>query len=88
MRLKPPSSRSQMSNCVPKRRSSVARIQSRLEGIEDAAERKAAEKQVLEELLPEAFAIVREAGRRVLKMRHFDVQISAASFCTRARFLK
>ena len=51
------------------------RIQSRLEGIEDAAERKAAEKQVLEELLPEAFAIVREAGRRVLKMRHFDVQI-------------
>ncbi len=51
------------------------RIQSRLEGIEDAAERKTAEKQVLEELLPEAFAIVREAGRRVLKMRHFDVQI-------------
>ena len=51
------------------------RIQSRLQGIEDAAERKAAEKQVLEELLPQAFAVVREAGRRVLKMRHFDVQI-------------
>ena len=51
------------------------RILSRLEGIEDAAERKAAEKQVLEELLPEAFAVVREAGRRVLKMRHFDVQL-------------
>src|SRR5438094_610533 len=28
----------------------------------------------LDELLPEAFAVVREAGRRVLNMRHFDVQ--------------
>ena len=26
-------------------------------------------------LLPEAFAVVREAGRRVLDMRHFDVQL-------------
>ncbi|MCU0515369.1 MAG: preprotein translocase subunit SecA [Oscillatoria sp. Prado101] len=31
--------------------------------------------EVLDELLPEAFAVVREAGRRVLGMRHFDVQI-------------
>ena len=30
---------------------------------------------VLNELLPEAFAIVREAGKRVLGMRHFDVQL-------------
>ena len=29
----------------------------------------------LEELLPEAFAAVREAGKRALKMRHFDVQL-------------
>ncbi|HZR24932.1 MAG TPA: preprotein translocase subunit SecA [Vicinamibacterales bacterium] len=29
----------------------------------------------LDELLPEAFAVCREAGRRVLNMRHFDVQI-------------
>jgi len=29
----------------------------------------------LDELLPEAFAVVREAGRRVLNMRHFDVQL-------------
>ena len=29
----------------------------------------------LEELLPEAFAVVREAGKRVLNMRHFDVQL-------------
>ncbi len=29
----------------------------------------------LDELLPEAFAVVREAGVRTLKMRHFDVQL-------------
>ncbi|MGC8529063.1 MAG: preprotein translocase subunit SecA [Leptospirillia bacterium] len=29
----------------------------------------------LDAILPEAFAVVREAGRRVLGMRHFDVQI-------------
>jgi preprotein translocase subunit SecA len=29
----------------------------------------------LDALLPEAFAVVREAGRRVLQMRHFDVQL-------------
>ncbi len=31
--------------------------------------------ETLESLLPEAFATVREAGRRVLSMRHFDVQL-------------
>ncbi|MGH8509457.1 MAG: preprotein translocase subunit SecA, partial [Gammaproteobacteria bacterium] len=31
--------------------------------------------EALDDLLPEAFAVVREAGRRVLDMRHFDVQI-------------
>src|SRR5687767_7073188 len=29
----------------------------------------------LADLLPEAFGVVREAGRRVLNMRHFDVQL-------------
>jgi preprotein translocase subunit SecA len=29
----------------------------------------------LDDILPEAFAVVREAGWRVLKMRHFDVQL-------------
>src|SRR6516165_10760069 len=29
----------------------------------------------LDDLLIEAFAVVREAGRRVLNMRHFDVQL-------------
>jgi len=31
--------------------------------------------EVLNEILPEAFAVVREGGRRVLNMRHFDVQL-------------
>ncbi len=31
--------------------------------------------ETLDQLLPEAFAVVREAGRRVLGMRHFDVQL-------------
>jgi preprotein translocase subunit SecA len=29
----------------------------------------------LEQLMPEAFAVVREAGKRTLRMRHFDVQL-------------
>ena len=32
----------------------------------------------LEAILPEAFAVVREAGRRVMAMRHFDVQLVGA----------
>lgn len=31
--------------------------------------------QVLEKVLPDAFAVCREAGKRVLGMRHFDVQL-------------
>jgi preprotein translocase subunit SecA len=31
--------------------------------------------ETIDDLLPEAFAVVREAGRRVLDMRHFDVQL-------------
>src|SRR5581483_11978872 len=31
--------------------------------------------ETVDQLLPEAFAVVREAGRRVLGMRHFDVQL-------------
>ena len=63
------------------------RIQERLAKISDEpeadldrqkeieAERDAALKEVLDELLVEAFAVAREAGRRVLNMRHFDVQL-------------
>jgi preprotein translocase subunit SecA len=64
-----------------------ARIQERLSSIADEpdadpdrqkeieAERSEALKVALDELLEEAFAVVREAGRRVLNMRHFDVQL-------------
>jgi len=52
-----------------------ARIAARLEGIKDADEIKQAEKDALEEILPEAFAVVREAGWRAVQMRHFDVQL-------------
>ena len=31
--------------------------------------------ETLDSLLPEAFAVVREAGKRVLEMRHFDMQL-------------
>ncbi|MEK7205341.1 MAG: preprotein translocase subunit SecA, partial [candidate division NC10 bacterium] len=40
-----------------------------------AAETDGDVKAVLEEVLPEAFALCREVGRRVLSMRHFDVQL-------------
>jgi preprotein translocase subunit SecA len=63
------------------------RIQERLSAIPDEPEadidrakqiekeRDEALKQALDEVLVEAFAVVREAGRRVLNMRHFDVQL-------------
>ena len=31
--------------------------------------------ETIDDLLPEAFAVVREAGRRVMQMRHYDVQM-------------
>ena len=37
--------------------------------------RELADGKSLEEVLPEAFSVVREAGKRVLNMRHFDVQL-------------
>jgi len=52
-----------------------ARIAKAIEGLTDADEIIAAEKAALDEILPEAFAVVREAGRRVVSMRHFDVQM-------------
>ncbi|VAW19950.1 Protein translocase subunit SecA, partial [hydrothermal vent metagenome] len=36
---------------------------------------KKSKQKYLSEILPEAFAVVREAGKRVLTMRHFDVQM-------------
>jgi preprotein translocase subunit SecA len=64
-----------------------ARIKERLSQIADEpdadpdrqkeieAQRDQALKEILDDLLVEAFAVAREAGRRVLNMRHFDVQL-------------
>ncbi len=41
--------------------------------------------ETVEDLLPEAFAVVREAGRRVLNMRHFDVQLIGGIVLHRGR---
>jgi preprotein translocase subunit SecA len=64
----------------------VAQINSLEQGIaslDDAAlqaktaefKSKLAAGQTIEEILPEAFAVVREASKRVMNMRHFDVQM-------------
>ena len=58
------------------------RVAKAIEGIDPKAEPDelyAAEKAALDELMPEAFAVVREAGKRVVGMRHFDVQIIGGS---------
>jgi preprotein translocase subunit SecA len=41
----------------------------------EAFKKRLAAGESLEDLLPDAFALTREAARRVLNMRHFDVQI-------------
>src|SRR5687767_15330058 len=64
----------------------VARINAlepELEKLDDAALRaktdefraRVAEGATLDQMLPEAFAVCREAGRRVLGLRHYDVQL-------------
>jgi preprotein translocase subunit SecA len=58
-------------------------LESLLEKLDDAQLRaktdefrtRLAQGATLDALLPEAFAVVREAGKRTLKMRHFDVQL-------------
>ena len=47
---------------------------------EDEKKDRALEKETLDKILPEAFAVVREAGKRVLNMRHFDVQLIGGIF--------
>ncbi|MFY8087821.1 MAG: preprotein translocase subunit SecA, partial [Rubrivivax sp.] len=41
----------------------------------DSFKARLAQGESLDDLLPEAFAVVREAGKRTLRMRHFDVQL-------------
>jgi preprotein translocase subunit SecA len=50
-------------------------IQEECKDITNKEERLKKEKQILDSILPEAFAVVREASKRVLGMRHFDVQL-------------
>jgi preprotein translocase subunit SecA len=52
-----------------------ARIAKAIEGAETPEIRKQLEKEALDEILPEAFAVVREGSIRVTGMRHFDVQL-------------
>jgi preprotein translocase subunit SecA len=46
-----------------------------LRGQTEAFKQRIAQGEALEALLPEAFAVVREGSKRVMKMRHFDVQL-------------
>jgi preprotein translocase subunit SecA len=46
-----------------------------LRGQTEAFKKRIAEGETLDAVLPEAFAVVREASKRVMKMRHFDVQM-------------
>jgi len=41
----------------------------------DELKARVAKGEALDAVLPEAFAVVREAGKRALQMRHFDVQL-------------
>jgi preprotein translocase subunit SecA len=51
------------------------RIARELENISDKDKRRARTQEILNELLPEAFAVVREASVRTIGLRHFDVQL-------------
>ncbi len=61
----------------------VNRLEERMRSLDDQAlsaltpefKKRLADGESLEHLMPEAFAAVREASRRVLNMRHYDVQI-------------
>jgi len=51
------------------------RVQRAVADVTDKEDRKRREREVLDEILPEAFAVVREASVRTTGMRHFDVQM-------------
>ena len=45
------------------------------EADQDEKKRQEIENDVLDEILPEAFAVVREAAKRTIGQRHYDVQL-------------
>jgi preprotein translocase subunit SecA len=51
------------------------RVAEEVEGIEDDEEKRKVEQAVLDEILPEAFATVREAAKRTIGQRPYDVQL-------------
>src|SRR5258705_707109 len=53
------------------------KLQHAVANVKDKEERKRREREALDEILPEAFAIVREASMRTTGMRHFDLQLTA-----------
>ncbi len=61
----------------------ISSLESQVQGLSDEALRdkteefkqRVAQGETLDALLPEAFAVVREGSKRVMKMRHFDVQM-------------
>ena len=53
----------------------VAMSDAELQGMTAEFKERLANGETLDDLMPEAFATVREAARRVLGQRHFDVQI-------------
>ena len=52
-----------------------ARIADAVEDVRDEKQRREVEQDMLEELLPEAFAAVREAAKRTIGLRPYDVQL-------------
>ncbi|MGQ0548094.1 MAG: preprotein translocase subunit SecA [Armatimonadota bacterium] len=61
-----------------------AQVATAIEGLA-GDERKAALGDVLEELLPQVFAAVREASRRTIALRHFDVQLIGGALLHRGK---
>ena len=55
-----------------------------LRALTDEFRQRHADGESLDDLLPEAFATVREAAKRTLGQRHFDVQIMGGGRCTSA----
>jgi preprotein translocase subunit SecA len=72
---------------------SINSYESQMQGLDDAAlkaktpefKERLAKGATLEELLPEAFAVCREASKRVLGMRHYDVQMIGGIMLHRGR---
>ena len=52
-----------------------AQLADAVDGVEEDDERFEIEQEILEEILPEAYAIVREASKRTIGLRHYDVQM-------------